>query len=77
MKKVVLFFAVSAAVALASCGGETAQTATQEAVDSAEVVVEEVAEVVDSSAAVVDSAVAEVVDSAAAVAEEVVEAVAE
>ena len=72
MKKVVLFFAVSAAVALASCGGETAQTATQEAVDSVEV-----AEVVDSSAAVVDSAVVEVVDSAAAVVEEVVEAVAE
>ena len=38
MKKVVLFFAVSAAVALASCGGETAQTATQEAVDSVEAV---------------------------------------
>ena len=75
MKKVVLFFAVSAAVALASCGGEAAQTANQ-VEDTLTVAVEEVAEVVDSAAtAVVDSAAA-VVDSAAAAVTEVVEEVA-
>ena len=68
MKKVVLFFAVSAAVALASCGGEAAQTANQ-VEDTLTVAVEEVAEVVDSAATAV-------VDSAAAAVTEVVEEVA-
>ena len=39
MKKVVLFFAVSASMALASCGGSNEQAAPVEAVDTVETVV--------------------------------------
>lgn len=71
MKKVVLFFAVSAAVALASCGGNANNDA--QAVDSTAVeVVEEVADsatIADSIEAVVDSAAAVADSAAAAVAE--------
>ncbi len=59
MKKVVLFFAVSAAFAFVSCDGANTNT---NPVDSTVV-----AETIDSAAAVVDSAAAAVVDSAVAV----------
>ncbi len=66
MKKVVLFFAVSAAVALASCGGNANNDA--QAVDSVAVpVVEEANEVVADSATVADQIEA-TVDSATAAA---------
>ncbi len=66
MKKVVLFFAVSATVALASCGGNANNDA--QAVDSVAVeVVEEANEVVADSATVVDQIEA-AVDSAKAAA---------
>ncbi len=66
MKKVVLFFAVSAAVALASCGGNANNDA--QAVDSVAVaVVEEANEVVADSATVADQIEA-TVDSAKAAA---------
>lgn len=66
MKKVVLFFAVSAAVALASCGGNANNDA--QAVDSVAVaVVEEANEVVADSATIADQIEA-TVDSAAAAA---------
>ena len=61
MKKVVLFFAVAAAFAFASCT-ETAKQTTNE-----------VADVVDSTVAAVDSAVAVVDSAATAVAEAVAE----
>ncbi len=66
MKKVVLFFAVSAAVALASCGGNANNDA--QAVDSVAVaVVEEANEVVADSATIADQIEA-AVDSATAAA---------
>lgn len=77
MKKVVLFFAVSAAMALVSCNnsGCNNQAATCDGADSvAAVVTEEVAATVDSTVAVVDSAAAVAVDSAAAVVADAVEA---
>lgn len=77
MKKVVLFFAVVAAFAFASCNDSAnTQNAVQDAaevVDSAVAVVDSAATaVVDSAAAIVDSAAA-VVDSAAATVAAVVE----
>lgn len=68
MKKVVLFFAVSA-FAFASCIDANTNNANN--VDSTVV-----AEAVDSAAAVVDSAANAVVDSAAAAATEVVDSAA-
>jgi len=59
MKKVVLFFGIAAAVALASCGNKQA---CQESQEAQEVAVEEVL-VVDSAAA--DSAQAVVVEEVA------------
>ncbi len=68
MKKVALFFAVSAAFALASCGGNNANQNAENA-DSAAVVdqaVEAAVEVVDSAVAVAGDSVAAAADSAAA-----------
>lgn len=63
MKKVVLFFAVAAAFAFASCNDTNSNkannedsTVVAEAIDSAAAVVDSAAAVVDSAAAVVDSA---------------------
>ena len=64
MKKVVLFFAVATAVALASCGGQSQPSESTQA-DSIEVVEEVVAVIADSAAA--DTAIAVVaVDSTVA-----------
>ena len=63
MKKVVLFFAVATAVALASCGGSTEQAQPNVAADSAGVVDEVVVVELDSVAAPADSAA--VADTAA------------
>ena len=76
MKNVVLFFAVSASLALVSCNNTCNKPAEGETVDSV-AVVEEVAAVVDSAVAVVDSAAAVTADSAAAVVAEATEAVKE
>lgn len=68
MKKVVLSFAVAAAFALASCGGNTTTTdaeQVQEQTPEVEVIEEVTTVVVDSTVAVVDSIVA-VVDSVVA-----------
>ncbi|MEE3484769.1 MAG: hypothetical protein VZQ98_10680 [Bacteroidales bacterium] len=76
MKKVVLFFAVSAAFALASCSNEQNQNAT--VADTTATVVEEVATVLDSTVNAADSTVSAAADSlvsAANTAAEVVEAI--
>ncbi|MBP5456121.1 MAG: hypothetical protein J6Y37_06450 [Paludibacteraceae bacterium] len=75
MKKVVLFFAVSASLALVSCNNTCNKPAEGEGADSV-TVVEEVAAVVDTVVAVADSA-AVTADSAAAVVAEAVETVKE
>lgn len=71
MKKVVLFFAVSAAFAFASCNdANTNNNAVEATVDSvAEVVDTTVAAVVDSAVAVVDSTAEAVIDSVKALGE--------
>lgn len=66
MKKVVLFFAVSAAFALASCSNE--QNQNNAVADTTAAVVEEVATVLDSTVNAADSAVAAAADSAVAAA---------
>ena len=60
MKKVILFFAVATAVALASCGGQATQPETP-AADQTEAVAPEVT--TDDAAAVVDTAAAAVQDA--------------
>ena len=77
MKKVVLFFAVVSAFALASCDTKPAEQKGEEAVATVDSLVADVVDsataVVDSAAAVVDSAATAAVDSAAAAVASVVE----
>ena len=72
MKKVVLFFAVVSAFALASCDTKPAEQKAEETVATVDSVVADVidstAAAVDSAAAVVDSAATAVVDDSAAAA---------
>ena len=76
MKKVVLFFAVSASLALVSCNNTCNKPAEGEGADSL-TVVEEVAAVVDTTVAAVADSAAVTADSAAAVVAEAVETVKE
>ncbi len=73
MKKVVLFFAVSAAVALASCGGNANNDA--QAVDSVAVEVVEAAEEVVADSATIADSIEAAVDSATAAAAAAVDSV--